>query len=160
MQKTTIILKPIKWFKISNYIASTFGLFLFGYIIYNTLFQTSSDPAFVIYLLSGVSIIGSIACLVTIFTQHQHRIVLYEDKITKHGFFDKEIKFSDIEKVIIRKGGVEIHGQGFLETISFGDLHQSYEAGRDFLSRKLSSDLEVEVKGREKFVNQFLAVDA
>ncbi|HBQ58633.1 MAG TPA: hypothetical protein DD671_03150 [Balneolaceae bacterium] len=160
MSNTSILLRPKKWFRISNYIASVCGLFLFAYIINQVLFNENADPTFIQYLLIGVSVIGIVAALFTIFTQHRHQIVVSDDRISKHGFMNREIEYSEIDKVVIRNGGVEVHGEGFLETISFGDLHQNYKKARDFLSEKLSDEFHIEVKGRDKFVEQFLASDS
>lgn len=155
-----IIVKPKKWFKISNYIASVVGLILFAYIINQTLFNESGDPAFVIYLLAGVSILGSIACVFTILTQHRHQILISDESIQKIGYTSKEVPFGEINKVVLRKGGIEIHAEGIFETISFGDLHHNYKKALQFLSNKLSAEDDIDIKGNEKFVNHFLSANS
>lgn len=156
----SIIVKPKKWFRISNYIASVCGLFLFVYIINQALFQQSGDLFFLLFLLIGVSAVGIVASLFIIFTQHRHQIIISEDRIAKHGFIHKEILFDEMQKVVVRNGGIEIHGEGLFETISFGDLHQNYHQARNFLSRKLSQDFKVDIQGKDEFVEQFLGSDS
>lgn len=156
MSNKSIIMRPKKWFRISNYIASVVGTVLFCYILYQVLFTQPEDPSFVLFLLAAVSIIGLISVLITIPNIHRFKIELHSDGITKQGVITREIKFDDIDKIVVRKGGIEVHGHSFLSTISFGDLHENFEEAADFLSDQITPDNQIEIKGKSENVKLFM----
>ncbi len=156
MSDKSIIMRPKKWFRISNYIASVVGAILFCYILYQVFFSQPEDPAFVLFILAAVSIVGLLSVLITIPNIHRFKIELHSDGIIKQGIMTREIKFEEIDKLVIRKGGIEVHGHSFLSTISFGDLHENFEKASDFLADRIASDNQIEIKGNDKSVKLFM----
>lgn len=120
MNSDSLVIRSKKWFQIMSYVSSVFCLFLFVFILYQLFSEETGDPAIIFYILATVCITGSIAALFTLPYLHRFKIEFSPESITKVGVLVKEIDYKDIKQIVVRKGGIEVHGKSFFDRVVFG----------------------------------------
>ncbi|MGD8428490.1 MAG: hypothetical protein PVH63_12735, partial [Balneolaceae bacterium] len=83
------------------------------------------------------------------------RINFGPDSVTQTGLLSKEIPYSNIEKLIVRKGFIEICGKNTFRRISIGDLYMNFNAAIDLLSSKIKEAEDVTFAGQKKYIDKY-----
>lgn len=156
MDNRSLVIRSKKWFQIISYIFSVLGLFLFGLVLYQLFSEETGDPAIIVYILASVSIIGIITILITLPNLHRFKIKLNPESITKVGVKTIEIPYEEIEQIVLRKGGVEVQGKTMFDRLVFGDLQEDFEEASKYLSQHLPNPDEINFRGKDEYVNEFL----
>lgn len=102
--------------------------------------------------------VGIIVCLIWVPVVHNLKITFGENAIQKKGFWPRQIAYDNIQKIVVRKGNVEVHGDGFFNVISIGDLYTNFEEANHLLASVLKNSDEIELKGSDEYIEQYLEV--
>ncbi len=103
-------------------------------------------------------VLGALTILVGILWfpyMQKFKIQFKPDGVKQDGLLSKEIPYDDIERLIVRKGFIEIRS-GFFKRISIGDLYTNFEEASEILAAKLQESDNINLSGKQKYIDEYL----
>ncbi|MEX2604269.1 MAG: hypothetical protein WD361_08690 [Gracilimonas sp.] len=158
MQNSVIVLAPKTWVKILYYITAPVFITLSIYLLYVHATKGLSTETPLIFdlslILSAIIILIAYATSLPVF--HRFRIELGEEEIVQYALRKKIIPFQNIKRIVVRNGGLEIHGKNLFNRISIGNLYTNFDEARNALGGVASSIENIKLKGNSKQIKSFL----
>lgn len=152
MEETAIEVLPKKSVKAFRYLG-TFIFFVVGlFIIWD---GNDFDLPFLQVL---TTIIGGgtvLASILWIPHTYKFKIDFGPHSIKQSGLLSKEIAYKNIEKLVVRKGFIEICGEGFFKRISIGDLYNNFNTATETLASKIKEGDHIKFAGQKKYIEQY-----
>lgn len=106
--------------------------------------------------------LGAITILVGILWfpyMQKFKIQFEPDGVKQDGLLSKKISYDNIEKLIVRKGFIEIRS-GFFKRISIGDLYTNFEDASEILAAKIQERDNINLSGKQKYIDEYLKPSA
>jgi hypothetical protein len=103
-------------------------------------------------------ILGSITILVGILWfpyMQQFKIKFDSNGVKQDGLLSKKIPYENINRMIVRKGFIEIRSS-FFKRISIGDLYTNFEDASKILAGKIREFENINLSGNEKYIDEYL----
>lgn len=86
---------------------------------------------------------------------YKFKINMDSNRIRQTGLLSKEIPYQDIEKLIVRKGFIEICGNNVFNRISIGDLYNNFNTATEILASNIGDGNQVAISGQRKYINEY-----
>jgi len=153
MEKTDIEVLPKKSVKAFRYL----GIFIFFVVGFFIMWDGNDFDLLALRILTTV--VGSITILASILWiphTYKFRINFGPESVKQSGLLSKEIPYKKIEKVVVRKGFVEICGSGIFTRISIGDLYNNFNNATEILASKIEDGNHITLVGQKKYIEKYL----
>ncbi|HKK44610.1 MAG TPA: hypothetical protein VJ964_03760 [Balneolaceae bacterium] len=157
MDQTDIEVLPKKSVKAFRYLGIVIFIMVGFFIISNG--RELDMPALRIL----TTIVGSLTILSSILWiphTYRFRISFGPDSVKQSGLLSKEILYRNIEKLVVRKGFVEICGDGVFKRISIGDLYNNFNSATEILATKIKDGDHVTFAGQKKYIDKYFDTTA
>lgn len=151
MEKDDIEVVPKKSVRNLSYLGTPILLCLGSLLIWDS---SIYSPAIEIPMI----ILGCIAIIMgVLWLPHIYRfkIKFGPDAVYKYGLYTRQIPYSNIQKLIVNKGFIEMQGNGFFHTISIGDLYTNFEVATKYLSSKIKETESIDYDGKQKYITKY-----
>jgi len=152
MSEKDVEVLPKKSVKAFRFLGS-FIFFVVGFFIISN--GSSFDLQSLRILTSVVGGLTMLSSLLWIPHTLKFRINFGPDCIKQTGLLTKEIPYQNIEKLIVRKGFVEICGNSLFNRISIGDLYSNFSSATDILASKIKEGDKITLAGQKKYIDKY-----
>lgn len=151
MENLNIEVLPKKSVRKISYLGTPICLALGFLIIWDSSLYSQTLQILMIILGSTVILMG-ILWLPHIY---KFKITFGPDSIRKYGLFTRQLSYKNIQKLIVRKGFIEVQGENIFQTVSIGDLYTNFDVAADLLSTKVKENKNIDFTGKEKYINKY-----
>lgn len=103
-------------------------------------------------------IVGALTILMSLLWiphTYKFRINFGPESIKQSGLVSKEISYQDIQKLVVRKGFVEICGKNLFKRISIGDLYMNFNPAIKVLQAKAEEEDQIVFTGQKKYIEEY-----